>query len=110
MLVSLVRQWVLALNPNAMTDSQTLLQQAACHGCNASNPYELQLMLVALMIQVVNTGGGGGGGSGQTMYYVGPDANSAGIVPANTSLAAIAYSKDGSGPTMGWNPTTQLWT
>lgn len=61
MLVALVRQWVLALNPSAVTDAQTLLTQAACHGCNAANPYELQMMLVALMIQVVNNGGGGGG-------------------------------------------------
>lgn len=108
MLVALVRQWVLALNPSAVTDAQTLLTQAACHGCNAATPYELQMMLVALMIQVVNAGGGGGG-SGSVLQYTGANPTADGITPTNINNPAVAYKADGTDATYSWNTTTHVW-
>ncbi len=62
MKLSLLQQILLALNPSAMTDPQTLLDQAKCYQC-MGGPGEWQLMELALLAQIVANGGGGGGGA-----------------------------------------------
>ena len=51
MTVALLRQWVLALNPSAMLDAQSLLDQAKCYQCYSANPYTLQLLIVACSLK-----------------------------------------------------------
>lgn len=36
------------------TDAQTLLQSTTCQACNSASPYQLQQMMVALLIQWLN--------------------------------------------------------
>jgi hypothetical protein len=42
------------------TDAQTLLTEAQCYACYASNPYTLNLLKLALLQQIAAAGGGGG--------------------------------------------------
>lgn len=65
MRLALLRDIVLAGNPNAMTDPQSLMTQANCFSC-FSNASMGDLMELALLAQIVQNGstGGGGGGSG----------------------------------------------
>jgi hypothetical protein len=103
--VALLRQILLASNPNAVTDPQTLLQQANCYLCYANSPNYLQLLEVALLAQISTNGSTGGGGSVQLVTYTsGTPAN-----PTNINNPALAYDPNGIQPIMNWNPTTHVW-
>lgn len=62
MRLALLRDIVLAGNPNAMTDPQSLMSQANCFSCfsNASMGDLMELALLAQIVQNGSTGGGGG--------------------------------------------------
>jgi hypothetical protein len=62
MRLALLRDIVLAGNPNAMTDPQSLMTQANCFSCfsNASMGDLMELALLAQIVQNGSTGGGGG--------------------------------------------------
>lgn len=62
MRLAMLRDIVLAGNPNAMTDPQSLMTQANCFSCfsNASMGDLMELALLAQIVQNGSTGGGGG--------------------------------------------------
>lgn len=62
--LGLLRQLLLANNPNAMTDAKSLLQAASCYQCYAANSYMLKMLELGLLQQLVLNGGGGGGPAG----------------------------------------------
>lgn len=64
MKLALLRQILLAMNPNAAVDPQSLLQQAACYDCNG-NPGMWKLMELALLAQISANGGTGLGNNGE---------------------------------------------
>lgn len=53
-------------------------------------------------------GGGGSGGAGQIVQYT-TDPTTEGLTPTDQDLPAIAYQKDGTGPTITWSTTTHVW-
>lgn len=52
--------------------------------------------------------GGSGGATDQIKEY-NVDPTVEGIVPGDLDSPAIAYQKDGTGPTISWNVTTHVW-
>jgi hypothetical protein len=46
---------------------------------------------------------------GQVCFYEGSDPWAAGLTPRYRDKPALAYAKDGHGPTCGWNPETGTW-
>jgi hypothetical protein len=80
--LALLRQVVLAKNPSAVLDAQTLISQATalCYGCTLS---QYPLLELALLAQIVAGGGGGGGGAVCIVGGVGPPG--ALVVPCNFS-------------------------
>lgn len=55
--VSLLAQLLRLANPMADTSPQALLAYAKCYSCYGANAYQLQLMELALLAQLVGTGG-----------------------------------------------------
>ena len=82
-----------------------LIAQANCFNCYASNPYMLQLMELALLVQVVNNGGAGGGGGGIYWEDTGPTPSGP---PPNQTLAYQIFFRDGS-PSLVWDPDDLAW-
>lgn len=52
--LGLLRQTLLAANPNATVDPQGLLEIAKCYECYGSNDYTLGLMKLALLKQIAD--------------------------------------------------------
>lgn len=55
--VSLLAQLLKLANPMADTSPQALLAAAKCYACYGANAYQLQLMELALLAQLVGSGG-----------------------------------------------------
>lgn len=57
----------------------------------------------------LNAAGGGSSGTGQFVAY--DDGTDPSLItpPSNTSAGAIAYAKNGTTATYGWNVDTQSW-
>src|SRR5580704_9427005 len=63
--LALLRQILLAQNPNAMTDPQSLLTQANCYACYANSPGMVALLELGLLAQISSNGGTGLGNNGE---------------------------------------------
>lgn len=102
--LALLKQILLAADPTAMTDPNTLMSQISCYACLPAG--QLQLIEIALLSSIVDAGGGG---SGAVLEYTTTDPTTDGIVPTNVNDPAVAYSRDGTGPTYVWNTVTHVW-
>lgn len=104
--IALLRQILLAQNPAAVTDPQTLLSQAQCYVCFANSSTYLALLELALLAQISNNGSTGGGGSGTnqiTSGTVNPVAP-----PANPAIAN-AYFNSTTGVVFFWPAGGSAW-
>ena len=81
---------------------QILLDQASCLECYSANGYSLQMLRLAIWA-------GQYPGSPQIVEYSGPSPSIDGVVPADPTLPAMAYSADGTGSTYVWDTATQTW-
>lgn len=79
-------------------------------GSNAPKPKDTERDLLAKIADILAGGGGGGGGgvAGQVKEYT-SDPNTEGVLPTLQAQPAVAYQKDGTGPTYTWNTTTHIW-
>lgn len=75
--LAVLKQILLAVNPNAVTDAKTLLNQATCYQCYSANEYSLRLIETSLLVQVLNAsvGGGTNGGTGSPVGVVTPSSS-----------------------------------
>ena len=89
--LALLQQILLAQNPNAVTDPQTLLCQANCYACFASSPGTMALLELALLAQIAANPGGGGGGV--TQLIAGANIT---LIPAG-GVGAVTISAAGGG-------------
>jgi hypothetical protein len=100
----LLRQILLAANPMAACDAQSLLAEGACWSCYPGG--QLQLIQTQILCEILHTGGGGNVNACLV-------AQSGGPVDPCAFAFGLGYDNDSTSPTAGqwkfWDQTGNAW-